>query len=99
MDTRSLAFPTIPSDPTKTEARFQLGYGSFDAGKLNNTTPKTTSTAAPKIKLTTERLFCRSRFKPAKFWLDVGRSTLTFEFKIVVLTFVFATFLILWAEG
>jgi len=36
MDTRALAYPTTPIDIGASEARLQLGYGSFDAGKLNN---------------------------------------------------------------
>jgi len=39
MDTRALAFPVIPFDTTKTETRVQLGYGHFNAGKLNNSVP------------------------------------------------------------
>lgn len=39
MDTRALAFPTTPVDIQSSEARVQLGYGSFDAGRLNNTVP------------------------------------------------------------
>jgi len=36
MDTRAQSYPSIPVDDTIGEARFQLGYGTFDAGKLNN---------------------------------------------------------------
>jgi hypothetical protein len=36
MDTRTQSYPATPIDDTASETRFQLGYGSFDAGKLNN---------------------------------------------------------------
>ena len=39
MDTRALAFPTTPANIRSSESRVQLGYSSFDAGRLNNTVP------------------------------------------------------------
>ena len=39
MDARALAFPKIPSNESETEARIQVGYGHFNAGKLSNSTP------------------------------------------------------------
>ena len=39
MDTRALAFPVAPANILASEARLQLGYSSFDAGKLHNKVP------------------------------------------------------------
>lgn len=39
MDSRALAFPLTPTNTQNNEARFQLGYGNYTAGKLNNTVP------------------------------------------------------------
>jgi len=39
MDTRALSLPLVPANVDHSHAAVEVGYGSFDAGKLNNSVP------------------------------------------------------------